>query len=360
MKKYFSLFFTLILTFSLILAGCGNATENESKKTTDKSKGNNVSTSNQDQRFIFTANEGGTISKISEKDLKVVSTIKFKGMVHNVQVSPDGKVVGATVIPEMGNMNSDNQSTNMDMKGKAVFLDPFTNKVIKEVEVGNHPAHIVFTEDGKYVLVTNNEDNNVSVIDTKKYSIVKTISTGKGPHGFRISKDSKYAYVANMGEDRVSVINLQSLTEENKIKVGSTPVTIGVTSDGKTLVVTINKENALAIIDLASGKIDKVNVGNGPAQVYIEPDDRYAYVANQGTENSPSHSVTKVDLATKQVSATIETDNGSHGVVTSPDNKLTYVTNMFANTVSVIDNSQNKVIKTIKVGKTPNGISIMP
>ncbi|NRD76468.1 hypothetical protein HPT25_03055 [Bacillus sp. BRMEA1] len=33
---------------------------------------------------------------------------------------------------------------------------------------------------------------------------------------------------------------------------------------------------------------------------------------------------------------------------------------MFDNTVSVIDNSQNKVLKTIKVGKTPNGISIMP
>jgi YVTN family beta-propeller protein len=356
LKKKLSLFFTLILTLSLVLAGCGNG----NIKTNDKSKGNNISTSVKNNRFIFTANEGGTISKINVKDHKVVSTIKFNGVVHNVQVSPDGKVVGATVIPEMGNMNSDNQSMNMDMKGKAVFLDPFTNKVIKEVNVGNHPAHIVFTEDGKYVLVTNNEDNNVSVIDTKNYSIVKTISTGKGPHGFRISKDSKYAYVANMGEDTVSVINLQSLTEENKIKVGSTPVTTGVTSDGKTLVVTINKENALAIIDLASGKIDKVNVGNGPAQVYIEPDDRYAYVANQGTENSPSHSVTKVDLATKQVSATIETDNGSHGVVTSPDNNFTYVTNMFANTVSVIDNSQNKVIKTIKVGKTPNGISIMP
>jgi YVTN family beta-propeller protein len=67
-----------------------------------------------------------------------------------------------------------------------------------------------------------------------------------------------------------------------------------------------------------------------------------------------------VDLTTKQVTATIETENGSHGVVTSSDNKYLYVTNMFANTVSVIDNLHNKVIKTIKVGKTPNGISIMP
>ncbi|MBT2696673.1 hypothetical protein J7E79_04480 [Bacillus sp. ISL-40] len=87
---------------------------------------------------------------------------------------------------------------------------------------------------------------------------------------------------------------------------------------------------------------------------------QFAFVANQGTEDVPSHSLTKIDLKSKQVVATIETGKGSHGVVTSPDSKFIYITNMFEDTVTVIDNSQNKVLKTIKVGKTPNGISIMP
>ncbi|WP_449516669.1 hypothetical protein [Clostridium sp.] len=39
------------------------------------------------------------------------------------------------------------------------------------------------------------------------------------------------------------------------------------------------------------------------------------------------------------------------------DNKIVYVTNMYDNTVSVINNNTNKVISTVKVGKTPNGIS---
>jgi YVTN family beta-propeller protein len=356
MKKYLGLFFTTILMLSLFLAGCGNATDNGSKKTNDKSGKSSVSTTKNNDRFIFTANEGGSISKISVKDQKVLSTFKFDGTVHNIQVSPDGKVVGATIVPEM--MNGHDQS--MKMKGKAIFFDPIKDKVIKEVEVGNHPAHIVFTDDGKYVLVTNNEDNTVSVINTKDYSIVQTIPTGKGPHGFRISKDSQFAYVANMGEDTVSVLNLQTLKEDKKINVGETPVTTGITSDGKTLVVTLNKVNALAIVDLPSGKVDKVKVGNGPAQVYIQPDNQYAFVANQGTEDIPSHSITKVDLNSKQATSTIETKNGSHGVVTSPDNKFSYVTNMFDDSVSIIDNLQNKVVKTIHVGKTPNGISIMP
>ena len=80
-------------------------------------------------------------------------------------------------------------------------------------------------------------------------------------------------------------------------------------------------------------------------------------MANQRTEKSPSNTVSKIELATKKVVATIKTGKGAHGVVTSPDNKLVYVTNMYDNTVSVIDNSTNKVVATVNVGRTPNGIS---
>jgi YVTN family beta-propeller protein len=371
MKKYLALVFSTILMVSLFLAGCGNSTDKGNKKASEKTEKSVVSTTTQEDKFLFTADEGGSITKISVKEQKVISTIEADGAVHNLQVSPDRKVVAATVVPEMNNhgesseeghdeSSEDGHDDSMKMSGKALFFDSATDKLIKEVEVGNHPAHIVFTDDGKYVLVTNNEDNNVSVINSKDYSVVQTIPTGKGPHGFRVSKDSQFAYVANMGEDTVSVLNLISLKEEKKIKVGETPVTTGITTDNKTLVVTLNKENSLAIVDLESGKIEKVTVGTGPAQVYIQQDNQFAYVANQGTEDAPSNSLSKVDLQSKKVVATIETGKGSHGVITSPDNKFSYVTNMFENTLSIIDNSQNTVIKTLNVGKIPNGISIMP
>ncbi|WP_238579150.1 YncE family protein [Neobacillus niacini] len=50
----------------------------------------------------------------------------------------------------------------------------------------------------KYALVTNNEDNNVSIIDLASYKVIQNITTGKGPHGFRIAADSKTAYIANI------------------------------------------------------------------------------------------------------------------------------------------------------------------
>jgi YVTN family beta-propeller protein len=224
-----------------------------------------------------------------------LETINDEGEPHNVQVSPDGRVLGYT--SAVMNKKQMSQNDAMGTNGSALFYDIDTGKLIKKIEVGKHPGHIVFTQDNKYVLVTNNQDNNVSVIDAETYKLINNISVGKGPHGFRISKDSKFAYVANMGEDTVSVVDIKNNKELRKITVGNTPITTAITSEGKTL------------------------------------------------------------IATMKVVATIETGKGSHGVVTSQDNKRVYVTNMYDNTVSVIDNTTNKVIATVKVSKTPNGIS---
>lgn len=334
---------------TLILVACNNAQKQQPQSNTRVPEKKITS-------YYFTANEGGSITKIDSATNKVMETIKDKGGPHNIQVSPDGRIVAYTsaVIEDEKKMS---EGDTMGMNGSALFYDIDTGKLIKKVEVGKHPAHIVFTQDSKYVLVTNNEDNNISVIDAKTYKLINNISVGKGPHGFRVSKDSKFAYVANLGEDTVSVVDIENNKELRKIKVGKAPVTTAVTSDGRTLTVTSNAENTLAMIDLTTDKIEKIAVGVGPAQVYIGPDDKYAFVANQGTEESPSSTVSKIELATKKVIATIETGKGAHGVVTSPDNKFVYVTNMYENTVSVIDNNTNKVIATVPVDKTPNGIS---
>lgn len=349
------------LATSVFLSACGNDTNTTNKKEVTQTEQSVQKQQVETSSYYFTANESGGISKVDAKSNKVVKTIEVDGSVHNVQVSPNDKILGATMVPKMsGHGEHDDSSMDMDMKmnGFALFYNLKTNKLVHKVEVGEHPAHIVFTNNNKYALVTNNESNNVSVIDLSTYKVVSNIQTGNGPHGFRISKDSKFAYIANMGEDTVSVIDLNELKEVKKMTMGKSPVTTGVTSDNKTLVATLNGENSLAIVDLSSGKVDKVKVGTGPAQVYVQSDDKFAFVANQGTSENPSNTVTKVDLITKQVVATVEVGKGAHGVVTSDDNKYVYVTNMFDNTVSVIDNENNKVIDTIKVGEVPNGISI--
>lgn len=357
---------SLILVVGLSACGNGASTKQNSALPANNSQTVNSNETSKSAGALaeggiyYTANEGGSISKIDAATNQVIDTIEFDGAVHNVQISPDGKTVGVTVVPEMAEMGGNDHDSDHAMNGYAIFYDTATNKKIHQVNVGAHPAHIVFTGDNKYILITNNEDNNVTVLDTKTHEQVTTIPTGKGPHGFRVSADSKFAYIANMSEDSVSVLNLETMKEDRKITVGQTPVTTAVTSDGQTLITTLNAEDAVAIVDLENGSSVKIPVGEGPAQVFVQSDNKYAIVANQGTEENPSNSISKIDLSTQQVVATIETGKGAHGVVTSKDNSRIYVTNMFDNTVSVIDNQENKVIAQVKVGTTPNGISFTP
>jgi YVTN family beta-propeller protein len=359
MKKY--ILVSLLFLLSIFIAACGNATEEQSKgastETKNSAKSAPVEPKSEGVNFVYTA-EHGVITKVDTTTNKTIKSIEVEGSVHNVQVSPDGKILGATVVPETGGHGEHDGGHEGKTNGFALFYDLESDQLIKKVEVGSHPAHIVFTENMKFALITNNEDNNVSVIDLKTYDLILNISTGKGPHGFRIAADSKTAYIANMGEDTVSEIDLENMKESKKIVVGNTPVTTGITPDGKTLFVTLNSENALAIINLDTDKVEKVPVGEGPAQVYIQSDAKYAFVANQGTPDKPSDSVSKIDLETRKVVATIQVGKGAHGVVTSEDNQFLYVTNMYDNTVSVIDNNKNKVIATIEVGKEPNGITL--
>ena len=83
-------------------------------------------------------------------------------------------------------------------------------------------------------------------------------------------------------------------------------------------------------------------------------------MANQGTPKKPGKTVSLIELESFKVTKTVVTGAGAHGVVVDREGRHAYVTNMYANSVSVLDVKDRKVVKTVPVGKTPNGISITP
>jgi YVTN family beta-propeller protein len=90
-----------------------------------------------------------------------------------------------------------------------------------------------------------------------------------------------------------------------------------------------------------------VNVGYGPWGVAASPDGSKVYVTNaEGT-------VSVIDTATYNVTATIEVQDFPIGVSVTPDGSRVYVTNSDSNNVSVIDTATNTVIATVKVGSNP-------
>ena len=319
---------------------------------------------------VYVANEGAdTVSVLDAASFKRLSNVRVGKMPHNVQVSPDGKLVWVTNNGEPGQAADTSAYKGMDKgdhdamgKPGAVWaIDTRSDAVVAKVPVGMHPAHVVVSPDGRFAYVTNGGDNTVSVIDTAAQRLVATIPVGQFPHGLRISPDGKQAYVANLKGGTISVIDTASQKEIAQIPAGKGPARVGFTPDGRFVLVSLSEENAVAVIDPATRKvIRKVAVGTVPIQLYVTPDSRTLLVANQGSRKKPGRTVSMIDLESFKVAKTVVTGAGAHGVVVDREGWYAYVNNTHANSVSVLDVKDRKVTKTVPVGKGPNGISVTP
>jgi len=295
------------------------------------------------QGTIWVADEfGNSITVIDASTNEVITTLTGIEGPHNLQVSPDGATVWAV---------SGHDST-------AIAIDVQTYELLETVPTGAHPAHIILTLDGNTVYVTNSEDNSVTAIDAASMTAVATIPVGEYPHGLRPSPDGRWVYVANTNGTTLSVIDTSTNTVVADVEVGQRPVQVAFSPDGSFVYASLNAENAVAKVDVTTQTlVDTLEVGVGPVQVFVTPDNNTLIVANQGTEDNPSTTVSVVDTATFSVVNTIETGDGAHGVVIEPSGQYAYITNIYENTVAVLDLTNQQVTVSVPTGSGPNGIS---
>lgn len=164
--------------------------------------------------------------------------------------------------------------------------------------------------------VTNEESNDVTVIDRSSDRVVDVLEVGTRPKGIAVSSDSARAYVVNSGSDNMTIIDVKN------VKV----------------LHTVNLEN-----------------GANPSDVAVHPNGRILYVANTAL-----NSVTVLDAASFQVLALIPVGRQPVALATDGSGTRLLVANMAANTVSVIETASNRVITTIPVELQPISVSIDP
>jgi YVTN family beta-propeller protein len=118
----------------------------------------------------------------------------------------------------------------------------------------------------------------------------------------------------------------------------------------QTLVVLNKAEASASLIDVASGKtVGSLRVGRGPHELALSPDRRLAYVANFGRysmngagdslSTRPGNTLTVLDLERRVPGPTwsFGTHTGQHGVATSRDGKLVWVTSETPNALLEIE-----------------------
>ena len=124
-------------------------------------------------------------------------------------------------------------------------------------------------------------------------------------------------------------------------------------ANGVTLYVTNGTYGANTIWVINGSGVDTVRVGNGPSDVKLSTDGRYAYVTNSG-----DGTVSVMDTTTNKVVRTISVGSGPSSIAVNPDGRYVYVLNsnqsipltggyIGKSTISVINTTNFTVTGTI-------------
>jgi YVTN family beta-propeller protein len=241
-----------------------------------------------------------------------------------------------------------------DVKANSLWaMNAVDGTIIARVAVGQGPTHPIPSPDGRWIYVTNTDDDSVSVIDTKNWKIEKTITNLPEPHDGELSPDGRLLYLATAGNNTVTVLNTLSGKVVWTFDVGTKPrgLTIGGLK-GEIVYVTNKGDGTLSIIDVPANRLKAtISVGKGAHAVRVSPDQKTIYVAL-----SKEDSVAVIDARKRKVIKKIPVGSTPEQIDLSHDGRLLFSSNNGDSTVSVIDVMKGRVIATVQVGKGAYGV----
>jgi len=121
-------------------------------------------------------------------------------------------------------------------------------------------------------------------------------------------------------------------------------------SEAGTLVVTNMSDNTVTVLDIASREVlATLTTGEGPHEVATSSDGRWAVVTNYGIRGAPGNSLTVINLETVTVDRTMDlaTYERPHGIAFMPGDSLLVVTSEVRQVVVVVDFRTGAVVSDI-------------
>jgi DNA-binding beta-propeller fold protein YncE len=230
-------------------------------------------------------------------------------------------------------------------------------KAVAEIQapasVVGPPSSVAISPDGAFALVSAATkldpadpkkvvpDNRVSVIDLKASppSVTATIEAGSGASGVAIHPTGTLALVANRAEGTVSIFTIAggALTAAGKVPLGdakSGPSTVAFTPDGKMALVSRDGDHKISVLTIDGSKVEPtkrdINAGLRPYGLDISARGDIAAVANIGIGTGDADTVSLIDLKANppRVVETISVGQTPEGIKISPDGRYIAVTVM--------------------------------
>jgi YVTN family beta-propeller protein len=270
---------------------------------------------------------------------------------HHIYLSPDGKKLSIGV---PGVDLTEGHAGEHETKGRVLIVDAQNGQILTNTELPKPNHNSIFSPDGKEVWTTlMAHDGKTLVYDANTMTLKNTISVGEEPAEITFSNDGKYAFTANGGSNNVSVIDVNNKQVIKTIAVGQEPVGAWMGTDGK-MYVDNELGQSVSVIDVAKLEvIETVNLGFMPGYVAYNQALNEMWVSNAG-QSFVYYFVRENNQWKKK--GGILTGLDAHAIAFSKDWKTAYVTNQKNLTVSMVDATNHTKIKDISVGQKPNGI----
>ncbi|MGA2190238.1 MAG: beta-propeller fold lactonase family protein [Steroidobacteraceae bacterium] len=270
-------------------------------------------------------------------------------------------------LPDQGKIGAKIQAVVTDRGGKTAFVvdadsnaliavDVASGHVKQRIEVGQSPEGASLSPSGKTIAVCVEDDNVVTLVDVATEKVTRKIKTqGKNPEHCVYSSDEKWMMTSNENSDDVDIID---------VKAGRSVALVHTTGHPRGFAWLPNKPIAY-VVQERSGGVDVVDAvkralvgatiptGLRPADAIASLDGKHVFVSNGG-----AGTLSVVDTAAGNVVATLAVGKRPWNMAITHDGKKIYVANGRSNSVSVIDTTTLAVIKEIPVGELPWGVNI--
>lgn len=241
----------------------------------------------------------------------------------------------------------------------------------RSVPLGDFPLNLVVSPSGKFIAVTNNGVGRQSImlIDPSTEKVIDEKEIGKAWYGLAINEDDTRLYVSGGNDNMVVIYDLGKgmLEKVDSIVLGKpwpvkiSPTGLALDQDAGRLYVATKEDSSLYVADLRSKAIQKIRLGSEAYACVLSPDKQTLYVSLWGGDK-----IALVDAATLRITSTIDAGSNPNEMLLTKDGKFLFVASANDNAVSVIETASRKVIEvltssvipTTLAGSTPNALAL--
>ncbi len=240
--------------------------------------------------------------------------------------------------------------------GDVAVLDSATGEEISRIDLGfgSNPVEVLSSPDHRTVYVCKRGDDEIVLIDTRTRKVRAAVKVGMHPNFMDFSRDGRYLIVANNQDDHASVIDMKSLGVVSEPRIGLGSSGVAVTQDNRYAYITSIYADMISVIDL--GTMDRtLTIGyTSPMAIVIPSGSHLAYFCSHRDR------ISILDTRTNKVVGHIKVGDTPNYITLSHDGRTAFVTNGLSDTVSVVDLKRRRVIKEIAVGREPFSSRLSP